>query len=72
MTMAPQLETIHIPHLPANLPVHVALYRNVENAAFLRQQLLAGNTEFEYALIDASMVCGHNSDTRRVQELRHS
>ncbi|KAJ5751852.1 hypothetical protein N7520_008769 [Penicillium odoratum] len=50
------LESVHLPHLPADLPVFVALYRNVENAAFLRQQLLAGNTEFEYALIDASMV----------------
>lgn len=56
MTMAP-LETINLPHLPAELPVFVALYRNVENAEFLRQQLLAGNTEYEYALIDASMVC---------------
>ncbi|KAJ5986266.1 hypothetical protein N7451_010631 [Penicillium sp. IBT 35674x] len=55
MTMAP-LETINLPHLPAELPVFVALYRNVENAEFLRQQLLAGNTEYEYALIDASMV----------------
>lgn len=52
-----QLETISLPHLPSTLPVHVALYRNVQNAAFLRQQLLAGNSEFEYALIDASMVC---------------
>lgn len=51
------LETLDIPHLPDSLPVHVALYRNVENSAFLRQQLLAGNAEFEYALIDASMVC---------------
>lgn len=56
MTMAP-LETINLPHLPAELPVFVALYRNVENAEFLRQQLLAGNKEFEYALIDATMVC---------------
>ncbi|KAJ5174896.1 EKC/KEOPS complex subunit [Penicillium canariense] len=54
--MALKLETINIPHLPASLPVHVALYRNVQNSAFLRQQLLAGNSEFEYALIDASMV----------------
>ncbi|KAJ5735463.1 uncharacterized protein N7483_000588 [Penicillium malachiteum] len=60
LTMTPQLETINIPHLP-NAPVHVALYRNVENSASLRQQLLAGNADFEYALIDASMVlsCQH-------------
>lgn len=51
-----QLETISLPHLPSTLLVHIALYRNVQNAAFLRQQLLAGNSEFEYALIDASMV----------------
>ncbi|KAF3386530.1 EKC/KEOPS complex subunit [Penicillium rolfsii] len=54
--MALKLEKIHIPHLPASLPVHVALYRNVQNSAFLRQQLLAGNAEFEYAFIDASLV----------------
>lgn len=53
--MTPQLETIDIPHLP-NAPVHVALYRDVENSASLRQQLLAGNADFQYALIDASMV----------------
>jgi hypothetical protein len=56
LTMALKLETIDIPHLPDSLPVHVALYRNVQNSAFLRQQLLAGNAEFEYALIDASLV----------------
>ncbi|KAJ5156184.1 hypothetical protein N7492_008987 [Penicillium capsulatum] len=50
------LETFNIPHLPASYPVHVALYRDVQNATFLRQQLLAGNADFEYALIDASMV----------------
>lgn len=55
--MAAKLETIDLPHLPSTLPVHVALYRDVQNAAFLRQQLLAGNSDFEYALIDASMVC---------------
>lgn len=55
--MTVQLETVDFPHLPSSLPVHVALYREVQNAEFLRQQLLAGNKEFEYALIDASMVC---------------
>jgi EKC/KEOPS complex subunit CGI121/TPRKB len=54
--MASNLETINVPHLPS-LPVHVALYRDVQNAAFMKSQLLAGNAEFEYALIDASMVC---------------
>ncbi|PKY06497.1 CGI-121-domain-containing protein [Aspergillus campestris IBT 28561] len=50
------LDTIHIPHLPSSMPVHVALYRDVKNAPFLRQQLISGNGDFEYALIDASMV----------------
>ncbi|KAL4791972.1 kinase binding protein CGI-121-domain-containing protein [Aspergillus venezuelensis] len=54
--MSSPLETIHLPHLPASLEVHAALYKDVQNAPFLRQQLLAGNADFEYALIDASMV----------------
>lgn len=51
------METINLPHLPAALPVHVALYRDVQNASFLRQQLLSANADFEYAFIDATMVC---------------
>lgn len=54
--MASSLETISLPHLPL-IPVHVALYRDVQNAASLKGQLLAGQAEFEYAFIDASMVC---------------
>ncbi|KAE8376336.1 kinase binding protein CGI-121-domain-containing protein [Aspergillus bertholletiae] len=54
--MSPTLETISLPHLPSSLPVHVALYRDVQNAPSLRQQLISGNSDFEYAFIDASMV----------------
>ncbi|KAE8331710.1 kinase binding protein CGI-121-domain-containing protein [Aspergillus sergii] len=54
--MSSTLETIYFPHLPSSLPVHVALYRDIENAPFLRQQLISGNADFEYAFIDASMV----------------
>ena len=54
--MASSLETINLPHLPS-LPIHVAVYRDVQNAAFLKSQLLAGQPEYEYAFIDASMVC---------------
>lgn len=50
------LETIHLPHLPSSLEIHAALYKDVQNAASLRQQLLSVNTDFEYAFIDASMV----------------
>lgn len=53
MTM---LQTLHLSHLPPSLAVHVALYQDLQNASYLRQQLLAGNSEFEYALIDASVV----------------
>jgi EKC/KEOPS complex subunit CGI121/TPRKB len=54
--MSSKLETINLPHLPYSVPVHVALYRDVQNATFLRQQLVSGNSDFEYAFIDASMV----------------
>ncbi|KAG9233543.1 kinase binding protein CGI-121-domain-containing protein [Amylocarpus encephaloides] len=50
------LETIQLEHLPQCHKVHIALYRDVKNAAFLHDQLLAGNASFEYALIDASVI----------------
>jgi EKC/KEOPS complex subunit CGI121/TPRKB len=49
------METITLPHLP-NSPIQVCLFKNVQNAAFLRQQLLEGNTDFEYAFLDASVL----------------
>ena len=48
--------TISIPHLPPDLQIHLALYTKLQNAQFLRSQLLAGNPDFEYAFIDASTV----------------
>ena len=51
------VEQVSLAHIPPELAVYVALYTELENAAFLRDQLLAGNTDFEYAFIDASMVC---------------
>ncbi|GJN75813.1 hypothetical protein PLICBS_009919 [Purpureocillium lilacinum] len=50
------LETVALEHLPASHAVHVALFRDVENAAALHQQLLARNADFEYAFIDASVI----------------
>jgi EKC/KEOPS complex subunit CGI121/TPRKB len=50
------LETLQLEHLPPNYNISIALYQNVKNSAFLHEQLLAGNTDFEYALIDASVV----------------
>jgi hypothetical protein len=49
------IRSFTLPHYDA-YPVHVALFTNVTNAAFLRSQLLAANPEFDYALLDASMV----------------
>ena len=50
------VQTIQLAHLPPSLAVHVALYQDLKNAPFLREQLISGNTEFEYAFIDASVV----------------
>ncbi|KAK0767180.1 hypothetical protein N5P37_000914 [Trichoderma harzianum] len=50
------VETIELEHVPASYRVYLALFRNVKNAAFLHQQLLARNAEFEYAFIDASTI----------------
>ncbi|KAH8596659.1 kinase binding protein CGI-121-domain-containing protein [Bisporella sp. PMI_857] len=50
------LQSITLEHLPADYTIHIALFQDVKNASFLHQQLLAGNTDFEYALIDASVV----------------
>ena len=49
------METILLPHLP-QYPLYICLFKNVTNASFLRQQLLDGNTDFEYAFLDASVL----------------
>ena len=51
------MEQINLVHMPPDLAVYATHFTDVENASFLRDQLLAGNTDFEYAFIDASMVC---------------
>lgn len=56
------LQTFYLPHVPPDMPIHVALYQDVRNAAFLKQQLLSGNEEFEYAFIDATVVRDGLSD----------
>lgn len=50
------VQTINLTHLPLDLAVHIALYTDLQNAPFLRDQLLQGNPASEYALIDASVV----------------
>jgi EKC/KEOPS complex subunit CGI121/TPRKB len=51
------VQTLHLEHVPRQYPIHIALFKDVENCALLKQQLLSGNEEFEYAFIDASVVC---------------
>lgn len=53
------MESIRIPHLPEH-PLQVGLFKDLKNASFLRQQLLEGNAEFEYAFLDASTLISRN------------
>jgi len=53
------METIVLPHLQ-DYPLVVCLFKDVNNASFLRQQLLEGNTDFEYAFLDASVLLSRN------------
>ena len=53
------METINIPHLP-DYPLTIGLFKDVKNASFLRKQLLEGNTDFEYAFLDASTIISRN------------
>ncbi|KAF2027716.1 CGI-121-domain-containing protein [Setomelanomma holmii] len=50
-----QVQTFALPHYEA-YPVHVALFQDVRNAAFLRSQLLEANLDFDYAFLDAEMI----------------
>lgn len=49
------VQTFHLPHFPS-YPIYISLFKDVENASFLRQQLLEANAEFEYAFLDATMI----------------
>lgn len=49
------VRTFTLPHYHA-YPIHVALFKDVANASYLRSQLLAANPDFDYAFLDASMV----------------
>ena len=51
------LQSLQLEHLPEGYTAHLAMFHDVKNAAFLHEQLLAGNSEFEYAFVDASIVC---------------
>ncbi|RYN39215.1 hypothetical protein AA0113_g2990 [Alternaria arborescens] len=49
------VRTFSLPHYEA-YPVHVALFKDVKNAPFLRRQLLEANPDYDYAFLDASMI----------------
>ncbi|RMD42969.1 hypothetical protein DV735_g2140, partial [Chaetothyriales sp. CBS 134920] len=50
------VQQISLAHMPPELAVYATVFANVDNASFLRERLLAGDTAFEYALVDASTV----------------
>lgn len=51
-----QLTQLHLAHLPSEITIYAVLFTSLNNAPFLRQQLLDGNTDFEYAFLDAKSV----------------
>lgn len=53
------MEIVLLPHLP-DYPLWLCLFKDVKNASFLRKQLLDGNTDFEYAFLDASSLISRN------------
>ena len=53
------MESISLPHL-SDRPLQIGLFKDVKNTQFLRQQLLDGNAEFEYAFLDASTLISRN------------
>jgi EKC/KEOPS complex subunit CGI121/TPRKB len=53
--MTTHVRTIALPHYPAH-PLHLALYKDVKNTAFLRAQLLEANPAYDYAFLDATMI----------------
>ncbi|KAF3932773.1 hypothetical protein ABW19_dt0206923 [Dactylella cylindrospora] len=46
-------------HLPENWKLHIGLFTSVTNAAHLHSQLLAKNSEYEYAFIDPAILVSH-------------
>ena len=51
-----QVTSLRLAHLPVDQRVHIALFDNVQNAKYLRERLLSGDRDFDYAFIDAEMV----------------
>lgn len=50
------LEELSLSHVPPELTLYVACYKDVQNANYLRQQLLSANQAFNYAFVDATTI----------------
>ena len=50
------VQVVRLAHVAHSTPVFAALYKDVNNAAFLRKQLVEANADYEYAFLDASVV----------------
>jgi EKC/KEOPS complex subunit CGI121/TPRKB len=50
------METIQLEHVPMTHNIHLAFFKNVTNAEFLQSRLVARDSKFEFAFIDASTV----------------
>ena len=64
-----QVTSIHLAHLPPDNITHILLVRNLKNAPFLLEQLVAGNTDYEYALLDATTVCSSSKAGNPISKL---
>jgi EKC/KEOPS complex subunit CGI121/TPRKB len=47
--------TFRLSHMTSHI-LFATLFVNVKNAAFLRQQLISANADYEYAFLDATSV----------------
>ncbi|KAF2010537.1 CGI-121-domain-containing protein [Aaosphaeria arxii CBS 175.79] len=49
------VRTFTLPHYP-DYPIHIALFKDVSNAEYLRSKLLEADSAFDYAFLDATTV----------------
>jgi hypothetical protein len=56
------MEAFRLEHVPDNICIFMTLFRDVQNAAFLQGELVARNSAFEYAFLDAGIVGTHSHD----------
>ena len=54
------MERIKIEHVADDINIYASMFQDVSNAAFLQSQLVAHNSSFEYAFINASTIVSMN------------